>query len=61
MCKCEVCIEAKMCKKPFSIFDSMSNWYFDLIHSDVWGSAHIEGMHHEKYFMTFVDDKSRDI
>jgi transposase InsO family protein len=32
---------------------------FDLIHSDTWGSAPVDSKEGFKYFLTFIDDKSR--
>jgi hypothetical protein len=37
---------------------SRASQYFDIIHSDVWGIAHVVSHAHYKYFVTFIDDFS---
>jgi hypothetical protein len=56
---CEACILGKHCKTVFpksssSIYESC----FDLIHSDVWTSPCLSRDSH-KYFVTFIDEKSK--
>lgn len=48
-----------MSRLPFVPFEIKSNEYFDLIYSDVWGPVPIVGNYRRKYFVTFIDDKSR--
>ena len=56
--KCEVCIQAKMTKKPFPKVERNSQ-LLELIHSDI---CEINGMltrGGKRYFITFIDDYSR--
>jgi len=56
--KCEVCIEAKMTKKPFSRVERNSQ-LLELVHFDI---CEINGMltrGRKRYFITFIDDYSR--
>lgn len=48
-----------MCKKLFPNFENTFDEFFDLVHSDLWGPAPIEGLNKQKSFVIFVDDKSR--
>jgi Integrase core domain/GAG-pre-integrase domain len=50
---------AKLHRLLFSESLNKSNELFGLIHSDVWGNAPIESKEGFKYFVTFIDDKSR--
>jgi len=56
--KCEVCIQAKMTKKPFSKVERISQ-LLELVHFDI---CEINGMltrGGKRYFITFIDDYSR--
>ena len=56
--KCEVCIQAKMSKKPFPTAQRDSQ-ILDLIHSDICELNGILTRGGKRYFITFVDDHSR--
>lgn len=56
---CGAYIKAKMSRPSFPISKSKADKCFDLIHLDVWGSALVEGFNTQKYYVTFVDDKSK--
>ena len=56
---CDPCQFAKLHRLPFPEHLNKSNELFGLIHSDVWGNAPIESKEGFKYFVTFIDDKSR--
>jgi Integrase core domain/gag-polypeptide of LTR copia-type/GAG-pre-integrase domain len=56
---CEPCQFAKMHRLPFPEHSGKSDDIFDLIHSDVWGNAPVMSREGFKYFVIFIDDKSR--
>ncbi|CAN6801891.1 unnamed protein product, partial [Brassica oleracea] len=55
---CEACILGKHCKIVFPNSTSVYDKCFDLIHSDVWTAPCISRDNH-KYFVTFIDEKSK--
>jgi hypothetical protein len=57
---CDVCKFLKQTSLSFSLSTSVSNKYFDLIYSDVWGPAPVDSYNNFKYFVTFIDDYSRN-
>ena len=56
--KCEICIQAKMTKKPFSKSDRNSIM-LELVHSDVCELNGVLTRGGERYFIKFIDDFSR--
>ncbi|KAG7583636.1 Ribonuclease H-like superfamily [Arabidopsis suecica] len=56
--KCEACILGKHCKVVFPKSNTIYEKCFDLVHSDVWTSPCASRDNH-KYFVTFVDEKSK--
>ena len=57
---CEICVLAKMHTLPFNRRKIQSTHPFQLIHMDLWGPykfANITGAH---YFLTLVDDFTRN-
>jgi Reverse transcriptase (RNA-dependent DNA polymerase)/Integrase core domain/gag-polypeptide of LTR copia-type/GAG-pre-integrase domain len=56
---CHPCQFAKLHRLPFPEHSNKSNKLFELIHSDVWGNSPIDSKEGFKYFVTFIDDKSR--
>ena len=58
--KCEICIQAKMTKKPFSKLDRNSIM-LELVHSDVCELNSVLTRWGKRYFITFIDDFSRFI
>lgn len=57
--ECEVCILGKMTKLPFPSNEERSTEILEIIHSDVCGPMQLESMGKSKYFVTFIDDKSK--
>ena len=55
---CEACILGKHCKTVFPKSSTIYENCFDLIHSDVWTAPCISRENH-KYFVTFIDQKSK--
>lgn len=55
---CEACIFGKQSRLPFAKSDYVCDDVFDLIHSDVWTSP-MYSHDNYKYFITFIDHKSR--
>ena len=55
---CEACILGKHCKTVFPKSSTIYECAFDLIHSDVW-TAPCASREHHKYFVTFIDEKTK--
>ena len=59
---CESCIQGKMHRKPFQALGEIkSTKRLQLIHSDVCGPMKTESLGGKKYFITFIDDYSRNV
>ncbi|KAL1206309.1 Retrovirus-related Pol polyprotein from transposon TNT 1-94 [Cardamine amara subsp. amara] len=56
--KCEYCILGKHCRSVFQNSISIYENCFDLVHSDVWTSPCLS-RDNLKYFVTFIDEKSK--
>lgn len=60
MSKCEVCIREKQARALFPKSEGESTKdLLEIVHSDVCGPMRTESYSGAKYFMTFIDDKSR--
>jgi len=55
---CEACILGKHCKTVFQKSNTIYENCFDLVHSDVW-TAPCLSRDNYKYFVTFIDEKSK--
>ncbi|WZZ65969.1 hypothetical protein YC2023_077339 [Brassica napus] len=55
---CEACISGKHCRTVFSQSSTIYERCFDLVHSDVWTAPCVSRENH-KYFVTFIDEKSK--
>ncbi|KAG7641364.1 Ribonuclease H-like superfamily [Arabidopsis suecica] len=55
---CEACILGKHCKSVFPKSLTIYEKCFDLVHSDVWTSPCVS-RDNNKYFVTFIDEKSK--
>lgn len=53
---CEVCIKAKLCRKPFLTERHRANKPLEIIHSDICGPIGMESWDGYKYFKPFLDD-----
>ena len=57
--QCESCIQSKAARKPFPHESpNQAKQSGDLTHTDIWGPAKTESIHHEKYFVTLIDDNT---
>ena len=56
--ECEACILGKHCRTVFPASETIYEHCFDLVHSDVWTSP-CESRDSQKYFVTFIDEKSK--
>ena len=56
--ECEACILGKHCKTVFKNSTTIYEKCFDLVHSDVW-TAPCLSRENYKYFVTFIDEKSK--
>lgn len=57
---CLTCPMAKLTKMPFPLSDSHSTTAFHLIHMDTWGPYKVPTNGRYMYFLTIVDDYSRE-
>lgn len=57
--ECDICQFARQTRLPFVNPMSTSVECFELIHSDLWGPSPIDLYDGYKYFMLFIDDRSR--
>lgn len=55
---CEECLKGKMARRPFKAAASVKN-VLDVIVSDVHGPMPVESIGKKRYFVTFIDAKSR--
>ncbi|KAL1204516.1 Retrovirus-related Pol polyprotein from transposon RE1 [Cardamine amara subsp. amara] len=55
---CEACILGKHCRNVFLESSTVYEGCFDLVHSDVW-TAPCSTRDHYKYFVSFIDEKSK--
>jgi Integrase core domain/gag-polypeptide of LTR copia-type/GAG-pre-integrase domain len=56
---CDICHFAKQHRLPFPEHFDKSDNLFDIVHSDVWGYAPTNSREGFRYFVIFIDDKSR--
>ena len=57
---CVVCPMAKFTKLPCTLSTSHADDIFHLIHIDIWGAYRVETRGKHMYFLTIVDDCSRN-
>lgn len=57
---CDICAKARQTKLPFHSSSITSKHIFDLIHVDTWGPYKTPTHDSFKYFLTIVDDFSRE-
>lgn len=57
--QCTVCFRGKMCRPPFPKASERITNVGDLIHTDVCGPMRVASNGKKKYFITFIDDRSR--
>jgi transposase InsO family protein len=57
--KCKSCFQGKMARVSFNTSNSRHNEIFGLIHSDVCGPFEENAIGGYRYYVTFIDDKSR--
>ncbi|KAM0002197.1 putative RNA-directed DNA polymerase [Helianthus debilis subsp. tardiflorus] len=58
---CDSCNKAKFTRLPFAISASKTNACFELVHCDVWGKYRTPSFTQARYFLTIVDDFSRNV
>lgn len=56
---CEVCLKGKQTRSSFTKSVSQSTELLELIHTDICGLVKVQSPAGFRYFVTFVDDKSR--
>ena len=55
---CNACQQGKSHRLPFTLSENRANKPLELIHTDVWGHAHIVSKDNFKYYIVFIDDFS---
>lgn len=56
---CDVCCKGKMTRAPFPKFSNRKSDFLEIIHTDVCGPIRTESNGKAKYFVVFIDDKSK--
>lgn len=59
--QCPICPISKQTKLPFPVSSSRATLPFDLIHVDLWGPYASETHNGCRYFLTIVDDHTRNV
>lgn len=58
---CDSCSKAKHTRSPFPLSEIKIKECFELLHCDVWGKYRVPSFSGAKYFLTIVDDFSRNV
>ena len=58
---CEMCVMGKHARQPFKISKRRTKGVLELIHTDLCGPMETTSIGGSKYFLTFIDDYSRNI
>ncbi|GJZ40642.1 ribonuclease H-like domain-containing protein [Tanacetum coccineum] len=58
---CETCHRAKQTREPFPLSDHKSMNPGELVHLDLWGPYKVSSREGFRYFLTIVDDYSREV
>jgi len=58
---CEICNRAKIHALPHRVSDTKTKDTLELIHTDICGPMNVTSMGGARYFVTFIDDKTRYI
>lgn len=61
MTDCKVCPMGKHSRHPFSKHGSRADGILDQVHSDIFGPMEVKSLGGSRYFIVFVNDKSRRI
>ncbi|KAL3639631.1 hypothetical protein CASFOL_017538 [Castilleja foliolosa] len=56
---CHSCMKSKIHKLPFADSQTVHHNLFDVVHSDVWGPSPVTSMMGYRYYVSFIDHKSR--
>jgi len=56
---CEICLKGKQARLPFKTSDTEVENVLDLIHTDVCGPMRVSSHNGSRYFVTFIDEKSK--
>ncbi|KAJ0921573.1 putative RNA-directed DNA polymerase [Helianthus annuus] len=58
---CDSCSKAKHTRSPFPLSEIKTKECFELLHCDVWGMYRVPSFSGANYFLTIVDDYSRNV
>ena len=56
---CNACQYGKQAKQSFKSIETKTSTALELIHSDLWGPTPIPSTHGHKYYISFVDERTR--
>lgn len=59
--KCKICAMGKQTRLPFPKSGSRASEVLELVHSDIGGPMEVSSLGGSRYYLTFMDDKSRRI
>ena len=57
---CEHCIYRKLNRVRFSSGSTRAKGILELVHNDVFGLVHVPSLHRYMYYVSFIDDFSRN-
>nr|GEU91504.1 ribonuclease H-like domain-containing protein [Tanacetum cinerariifolium] len=58
---CDTCHSAKQTREPFPLNDHVSTELGELVHLDIWGPYKVTSKDGFRYFLTILDDFSKDV
>ena len=57
--ECKTCLAGEMTRAPFTKRESLASDLLEIVHSDVCGPVRVNSLAVARFFITFIDDRSR--